>query len=217
LPRHRARKASDPETETHNECTATRELGAWLQDGSCRYCHSCGAGVGFVRTERRVRSERQENFRRVWDDASPGDQGAIHLSNWLCEYWWAAVPLLVLAATGNFVLLKSHERRRWIVPGVWVASMFSLSLAVVTLVLFWASQGGVRLSNWICEQWWAVVPLLALAGAGCFALLKVYGHRRWVVPGLWIVSVSLFFSTFIALTLLSISVPMARLREALAT
>lgn len=143
-------------------------------------------------------------------------QGVISFSNWLSEYWWAAFLLFALAGLGNFALLKSHSQRRWAVSGVWIASVASFSFAVFTLAVFWASQGGIRLSNWICENGWVAVPLVALAGVGSLSLLKRRGHRGWVVAGVWIASVSLFFLTLSTLTLLSIEVPMTRLREALA-
>src|SRR5258708_3804856 len=105
-----------------------------------------------------------------------------------------------------------------IVPAVLVFGLLVINLVAVPsakktfdeygMTLPWGTQNLIRLSNWVCAYWWMLVPPLVLMGAGNFVLLKALGQRGRAFARTWIAGVSLSLLGVIALTLVSIALPM---------
>jgi type II secretory pathway component PulF len=113
-----------------------------------------------------------------------------------------------------------------VIPTVLVFSLFALYTAYVPpakrtfhefgMQLPLATQAVIRFSNWIGEYWWATVPFLALAGAGNFALLWQLAPRSRLLAVLWIAGSTLLLVAVLAITIVAIERPLAKLQEALA-
>jgi type II secretory pathway component PulF len=86
---------------------------------------------------------------------------------------------------------------------------FGLTLPKVTQYI-------IRLSNWLAEYWWVLVPFLLLAGVANFLLIRSLGQRSRLLPVLWVVFVALMLSAIGTMTLVALEIPMVKLREGLA-
>jgi type II secretory pathway component PulF len=84
------------------------------------------------------------------------------------------------------------------------------------MTLPWATQVAIRLSNWVAEYWWALVPVLLFLGAGDFGLLAGLSARSRLTAWLWIAGVALALAVLAALTAFAIELPMMKLKEGLA-
>src|SRR5262249_1092174 len=79
----------------------------------------------------------------------------------------------------------------------------------------WITQSVIRVSNWVAAFWWALVPVMLLAGAADFGLLTVLGSRNRSAALLWIAFASLVLVFAIAVTVMAIELPREKLREGL--
>lgn len=84
------------------------------------------------------------------------------------------------------------------------------------MTLPWATQATVRVSHWVCEYWWCAALVLGPVAAGNFVLLYLLGRRGRVLPALVTAGEVLLVGALIALVLVSILLPMAKLHEGLA-
>jgi hypothetical protein len=84
------------------------------------------------------------------------------------------------------------------------------------MTLPWLTLSVIRLSNWIAAYWWALIPVFGLTGIVEFVLLMRLGRRGWILPTIGIALVALWLGVGIVVTLFSIALPMAKLREGLA-
>jgi type II secretory pathway component PulF len=79
-----------------------------------------------------------------------------------------------------------------------------------------ATQAIIRLSNWVAEFWWALVPMFLLFVAADFGLLMVLrGRGKWLAR-LWFTSVSIVLGAFVGFTIFAVELPKAKLLDALA-
>jgi type II secretory pathway component PulF len=83
------------------------------------------------------------------------------------------------------------------------------------LTLPWITQNVIRVSNWVVENWGMMIPVLVAAGAGNFLLMRQLGQRGSRLPVVWVVAVAALLGAVIAVTLVSIELPMMKLREGL--
>ena len=84
------------------------------------------------------------------------------------------------------------------------------------LTLPWLTLTMIRVSNWVVEYWWALVPLLLILGAGDFGLTAALRTHNRTAMVLWNVAVSLVLIAAIAAALVAIELPMVKLKEGLA-
>lgn len=84
------------------------------------------------------------------------------------------------------------------------------------LVLPWLTITVVRLSNWVAEYWWALVPTIPALGAADFGLtawLSTHSRRGALA---WVLCGSLALGSAVAVTTVAIELPSRKLNEALA-
>lgn len=111
-------------------------------------------------------------------------------------------------------------------PAMLVLSLFVLYLVHVpaakrtfdeyAMTLPWLTLKVVRISNWVAEYWWALVPVFAVLGAGNFALLVSLGRRSRSAARLWIAGIALVLIGFAVVTIVAMELPMMKLRQGLA-
>lgn len=126
------------------------------------------------------------------------------------------------ASTRGFVIAVVGT----IIPAILVLGLFASYVAYVPrykrmfdefgLTLPWITLVVIRVSNWVAGYWWAIVPLLAVAGAGNFMLLNSLARRGWVAPVTWAAGVSLLLVAIIAATVYAVEAPTMKLMEGLA-
>ncbi|HEY1188244.1 MAG TPA: hypothetical protein VGE74_11335 [Gemmata sp.] len=84
------------------------------------------------------------------------------------------------------------------------------------MTLPWVTLTVIRLSNWLCEYGWALVPFVVIGCAAEFVITWWFGGANRAAAVLWVVSVAVLLGAFGALTVYSIELPMMKLREGLA-
>lgn len=84
------------------------------------------------------------------------------------------------------------------------------------LSLPWATQTAIRLSNWIAEYWWALVPMLVFVGVADFWVTAGLSAHSRTLAVVWMVGVALALAAVAALTVFAIELPMMKLKEGLA-
>jgi type II secretory pathway component PulF len=134
----------------------------------------------------------------------------------------AAQPVRPSAGRGGLILAAAGTA----VLAVLVLVLFGLLLFYVPsakktfdqygMALPWATLTAIRASNWVAEYWWCAAPFFAMAGAGNFALLYLLGRQGRVAPAILLAAEAIFFGALVALTVVSIELPMAKLQQGLA-
>ena len=84
------------------------------------------------------------------------------------------------------------------------------------MTLPWLTLSVIRLSNWVADNWWMLVPVLVFVGAADFWMTAGLSAHNRSAAVLWVVSVGLALAAFAALTVFAIEMPMMKLREGLA-
>ena len=74
-----------------------------------------------------------------------------------------------------------------LIPAMLVLSLFVLYVVRIPaakktfdefgMMLPWLTLSVIRISNWVAEYWWAMLPVFALLGAGNFGVLLLLGRR----------------------------------------
>jgi hypothetical protein len=82
---------------------------------------------------------------------------------------------------------------------------YGMTLPLITLSV-------IRVSNWMADLWWAVVPLVPFAAVGDFLLLR-FADRRLSVW--WFVAVTVVLFVLLAVAIGAIELSMMQLRAAL--
>jgi type II secretory pathway component PulF len=109
---------------------------------------------------------------------------------------------LVLALLAGFVVFVPRAKRTF--------DEFGLQVPRLT-------QTVIRVSNWIAEYWWALVPLFGVLAVIDFLLILWLARRgRFSAPAAWVVAVGLFLVGVGAVVAFAVQEPMIRLREGLA-
>lgn len=83
------------------------------------------------------------------------------------------------------------------------------------LSLPWATKIVIRISHWLSEYWWALVPVAGLGLVADFAMTFALGRSGRVGALLWIASVALLLFVLGALSLASVGLAEMKLQEAL--
>jgi hypothetical protein len=99
---------------------------------------------------------------------------------------------------------------------VWYVPAAKRTFDEYGLALPLATQSVIRLSNWVAAYWWALGPFLVFGAVGDFVLLRLLGREGRFGPLVWIAGGMLVLGAAAALTVVTIELPMTRLREALA-
>jgi type II secretory pathway component PulF len=99
---------------------------------------------------------------------------------------------------------------------VWYVPAAKRTFDEYGLALPLATQSVIRLSNWVAGHWWALGPFLVFGAVGNFVLLRLLGREGRFGPLVWIAGGTLVLGAAVALTVVTIELPMTKLREALA-
>ncbi len=85
------------------------------------------------------------------------------------------------------------------------------------LTLSWLTLNVIRISIWVCEYWWALMPIALLALIAQYAVLA-YADRhskRIVLKILWVVGIAAMLLAVAIVSFLSIQQTMIKLQEGL--
>jgi hypothetical protein len=79
----------------------------------------------------------------------------------------------------------------------------------------WLSLSVIRVSNWVCEYWWMLAPVVLGFGVADFGLLAALSTRSQGVALLGLVFVTLMLTSLIAVTTVALEIPKAKIKEGL--
>ncbi len=117
------------------------------------------------------------------------------------------------------------------IVGTLIPAMLVLSLLVLYVVripaakktfdefgmtLPWLTLEVIRISNWVSEYWWAMLPVFGLLGAGNFGILSLLSRRSQTAARLWVVGVALALIAPAVVTIWAMELPMMKLKQGLA-
>ncbi|MCE9566092.1 MAG: hypothetical protein K8U57_29070 [Planctomycetes bacterium] len=83
------------------------------------------------------------------------------------------------------------------------------------LTLPWLTQTTFKLSMWVSDYWWTLVPVFAVFGVLDFVTIWWLGESGRFSQKAWIVGVALLLGAIGTTTAVAIELPMMKLREGL--